>query len=134
MALVLSSHDDGQGCLYRLRHELRVGATASTRWLYTETRCVVLLDARRSALIWSRQPHDALGGVLDALARGHTSAPAALTVHVSVVLGAREGWPLRVLVQGYQLVCGQPAEPLRALHPLGGEIQFARLCRTNFDG
>ena len=47
-------------------------------------------------------------GVLVALAM-KTSAtngtqPSARASHVTVVLGAREGWPLRVLVQGYRLL------------------------------
>ena len=38
-----------------------------------------------------------------------------LTVHLTVALCAREGWPLRVLVQGYRQICGESCQPLCAL-------------------
>ena len=86
-------------------------------WLYNETRAVVLIDLRRGSLFWSRQPHDVLDTVLAALAAGPPNADAAaeLTVHLTVALCAREGWPLRVLVQGYRQTCGESCKPLLAL-------------------
>ena len=104
---LLSSH--ARGLPHRLRAEF--GDALDRHWIYAQARCVVILDVRRSALLWSRQPHDALDCVLGALARGHSAAGGAIAVtavHVTVAIGAREGWPLRVLVQGYHQRCGEP--------------------------
>ena len=86
-------------------------------WLYNETRSVVLIDLRRGTLFWSRQPHEVLDTVLAAFAAGPPDVDAALklTVHLTVVLCAREGWPLRVLLQGYRQTCGESCKPLQAL-------------------
>ena len=93
-------------------------STSTALCLHAETRLVILLDVRRAALLWSPQPHAALNAILASLGRAPTdvaTAPGALASHVTVMIGSREGWPLRVLVQGYYQRCSSSVEPLRTL-------------------
>ena len=91
----------------------------SNSWLYSETRVVVLIDCRRNNLFWSPYLHATLESVLSSLAAGPDTPEATADfrpmVHVTVALSAREGFPLRILIQGWRLLCGGPVEPLRRL-------------------
>ena len=127
--------DDHRTCgiVPRTRWELfglPAGAPSAppARWLYRESRIVVLLDLRRGSLMWSWQVHRVLECVLTSLAAGPVGAPQPaglppLTLHITVALGAREGWPMRVLVQGYRLRCGEPVFALR--EEVGEQLRLA---------
>ena len=54
-----SSH----GLTHRLRRELLNASERGAAWFCAEAKCVVLLDIRRAALLWSHQPHEALDNV-----------------------------------------------------------------------
>ena len=114
------------GLLTRTRWELGLATAArppellgGDAWLYPEARVVVLVDLRRGSLVWSEHALHVLDCVLSSVGTGPSvgtpSAGAPTVVHVTVALGARQGWPLRVLVQGYCLRCGEPCDELRQL-------------------
>ena len=125
-----------RGLVARTRCELGVPSTlkefavpsarhsfsSSSLWLYKETRVVILIDLRRGSIVWSRRILDVLDCVLQSLSSGPSQELVSESaqppmIHISVVLTAREEWPLRVLVQGYCHRCGEPFGPLRdAVH------------------
>ena len=114
------------GLLTRTRWELGLPTAASPpellggeAWLYPEARVVVLVDLRRGSLMWSEHALRVLDCVLSSVSTGPSvgspSAGAPTVVHVTVALGARQGWPMRVLVQGYCLRCGDSCDELRQI-------------------
>ena len=113
------------GLVARTRWEHGIAAERPplpARWVYSETRVVVILDLRRDDLVWSRRAIEVLDCVLASLGAGPAGdlqllgeQLPSLAVHVTVALSAREGWPLRVLIQGYRLRCGAPVDSLGRL-------------------
>ena len=98
---LITCHDTC-GLLHRLRRELTIGNEATAlRWLYAETRCVVLIDVRHATLMWSRQPHEALDRVLGGLANGalvestidRSSTVVAITPEALMVATSRRSRP-----------------------------------------
>ena len=103
----------------RWEHGIAASPPLPTRWVYSETRAVVILDLRRGDLVWSQKANHVIDFVLSSLCAGPqdgaTVDGSPLLVHVTVALSAREGWPLRILVQGYRLRCGARDDGLCSL-------------------